>query len=115
MKKNELDKELTPNSHNNINGLNTKEFSTFKNNIRKDVKGNVISKRNSPVKKTKHHAYLIDNVVPGKDIANIIEIESFKKYNLNEEEEIEDNNEEQKAETFEDNNVVISQGCCFVF
>ena len=115
MKKNELDKELTPNSHNNINGSNTKEFSTFKNNIRKDVKGNVISKRNSPVKKTKHHAYLIDNVVPGKDIANIIEIESFKKYNLNEEEEIEDNNEEQKAETFEDNNVVISQGCCFVF
>ena len=54
-------------------------------------------------------------MVPGKDIANIIEIESFKKYNLNEEEEIEDNNEEQKAETFEDNNVVISQGCCFVF
>ena len=36
---------------------------------------------------------------PGKDIANIIEIESFKKYNVNEEEEeIEDNNEEQKAE-----------------
>ena len=116
MEKNELDKELTPKSHNNINGLNTKEFSTFKNNIRKDVKGNVISKRNSPIKKTKHHAYLIDNVVPGKDIANIIEIESFKKYNVNEEEEeIEDNNEDQKADTFGDNNVVISHGCCFIF
>ena len=104
---------MTTKSNNNSNGFNSTIFSSFKNNPRKDAKGNLITKNKSPIKKSKHHAYLIDNLVPGKDLANIIEVESFKKYNV--EEEIENDNEVQKEEKFEDNNVVVSHGCCFIF
>ena len=115
MLKNEFEKELTKKSNNNSNGLNSTVFSSFKNNQRKDGKGNLIIKKKFPVKKTKHHAYLIDDLIPGKNLTNIIEVESYKKYNVDEEEEeIEENKEIQKKEKLEDN-VVISQGCCFIF
>ena len=115
MLKNEFEKELTKKSNNNSNGLNSTVFSSFKNKQRKDGKGNLIIKKKIPVKKTKHHAYLIDDLIPGKSLANIIEVESYKKYNVDEEEEeMEENEEIQKEKKLEDN-VVISQGCCLIF
>ena len=115
MIKNEFDKELTTKSNNNSNGLNSTLYSSFKKNSRKDGKGNLIIKKKLAIKKTKHHAYLIDNLYPGKEIANIIEVESYKKYNINEEDEIEEDNEIHQKEKIEDNNIVISNGCCFIF
>ena len=109
MIKNEYNKELTTKSNNN-------SISSFKNKVRKDGKGNLIIKKKLPVKKTKHHAYLIDSLVPGKDIANVVEIESYKKYNLDEEEEIEEEPEQQpQGEKLEDKNVVTTHGCCNIF
>ena len=110
MIKNEYNKELTTKSNNNNEICST----SFKNNVRKDGKGNLIIKRDSPIKKTKHHAYLIDNLIPGKDIAHIVEVESYKKYNIDEE-EMEDDNEVHPEEKLEDNKVVVSHGCCLIF
>ena len=115
MIKNEYDKELTTKSNNNSNEMNSTFFSSFKNKVRKDGKGNLILKKKLPVKKTKHHAYLIDNLIPGKDLANVVEIESYKKYNLDDEEEIEEEPEQPKEEKLEDNNVVTTHGCCIIF
>ena len=115
MIKNEYDKELTTKSNNNSNEMNSTVFSSFKNKVRKDGKGNLILKKKLPVNKTKHHAYLIDNLIPGKDLANVVEIESYKKYNLDDEEEIEEEPEQPKEEKLEDNNVVTTHGCCIIF
>ena len=109
MIKNEYNKELTTKSNNNTN-----EIGSPKKHSRKDGKGNLILKKNSPVKKTKHHAYLIDNLIPGKDLANIVELESYKKYNIDEE-QMEDDNDIHPEEKLEDNKVVVSHGCCLIF
>ena len=44
---------------NNSNGFNSIAFSSFKNNPRKDAKGNLITKINHQSKKSKHHPYII--------------------------------------------------------
>ena len=88
-----------------------------KKKTRKDGKGNLILKKEKPFIKTKYHAYLIDDLIPGKEIANVIEVESYKKYNL-EDEEIEEEGEEvqnKNEQKLEETNVVISQGCCSIF
>ena len=110
MIKNEYNNELTTKSNNNTN-----EIGSPKKNLRKDGKGNLIlKKKDSPVKKTKHHAHLIDNLIPGKNLANIVEVESYKKYNLDEE-QMEDDKDIQPEEIQEENKVVVSHGCCLIF
>ena len=113
MIKNEYDKELTTKSNNNINEQGSP--SSYKKKIRKDGKGNIISKKKSPIKKTEHHAYLIDNLIPGQNLANIIDVESYKKYNIDSEEESEEEHQSEPKEKLEDNNIVTTQGCCFIF
>ena len=87
--------------------------------IRKDAKGNLILKKESKNLKSKFHVHLIDNIYPGKQIANIVNIESYKKYNLEEEEEEKniDNNFKSNNQNVEiDNNQsVIKQNCCNIF
>ena len=102
--------------------LNDTEKKMFKMNanklpdrkyIRKDAKGNLILKKKFPIKKTKHHAYLVDSVSPDKKLANVVDIESYKKYNLDE--EIEEDYEKEKEEKLEESNVVTTHGCCIAF
>jgi len=117
MLKNEFDKELTKSNNNNNNNNNLNEQgspSSFKKK-RRDGKGNTISKKEVPIKKSKHHAYLIDNLIPGQNIANIVNIESYKKYNVDSEEEDEEAPESQKEEKIEDTNVITKTGCCLIF
>jgi hypothetical protein len=100
---------------------NNSSISETKNKkIRKDAKGNLILKKESKNLKSKFHVHLIDNIYPGKQIANIVNIESYKKYNLEEEEEEEkniDNNFKSNNQNIEiDNNQsVIKQNCCNIF
>ena len=62
---------------------NNSSISETKNKkIRKDAKGNLILKKESKNLKSKFHVHLIDNVYPGKQIANIVNVESYKKYNF---------------------------------
>ena len=95
---------------------NSNEFSSaptsLQKKFRKDAKGNLILKKKFPIKKSKHHAYLIDVINPEKNIATIIDVESYKKYNLEEEIEEEDKEIEEK---FEESKTVTSQGCCIIF
>ena len=112
MNKNQIEKELakTNNITNEIGSV-----SSLKKK-RKDRKGNTISKKDSPIKKTKHHAYLIDNVISGQNIANIVNIESYKQYNKYSDESEEEAPESQKEEEkIEDNKVVTKTGCCIIF
>ena len=95
---------------------NSNEFSSaptsLQKKFRKDAKGNLILKKKFPIKKTKHHAYLIDIINPEKNIATIIGVESYKKYNV--EEEIEEE-EKESEEKLEESRTVTSQGCCLIF
>ena len=100
-------------AHNNSNEFRPMSPTSLQKRIRKDAKGNLILKKNSPIKKTKHHAYLVDAINPEKKIVNVQEIESYKQYNL-EEEEIEEN-EKEGEEKLEESNVITSQGCCIIF
>ena len=97
---------------------NSNEFSSaptsLQKKFRKDGKGNLILKKKFPIKKTKHHAYLIDVINPEKNVADIIDVESYKKYNLDEDEEIEEENKENE-EKLEESKTVIIQGCCIIF
>ena len=112
MQKNEFDQEIT-NTNNNLNEQGSPSSLKKK---RRDGKGNTISKKEIPIKKTKHHAYLIDNLNPDKNIANVINIESYKQYNVDsEEEEKEEVPESQKEEKIEDTQVITKTGCCFIF
>ena len=99
---------------------NNSSISETKNKkIRKDAKGNLILKKESKNLKSKFHVHLIDNIYPGKQIANIVNIESYKKYNLEEEDEEKniDNNFKSNNQNVEiDNNQsVIKQNCCNIF
>ena len=103
--------------NNNSNDFSSAPTSVQKKN-RKDAKGNLILKKKMPIKKTKHHAYLIDAIHPEKQLVDIVDIESYKKYNLDDEIIEEEENEpekEQKADNFEESKVVISQRCCMIF
>ena len=97
---------------------NSNEFSStapFPKKNRKDVKGNLILKKNQPNIKTIHHAYFIDNIDPNKKLVDIIDIESFKKYNLSGEEDNEEECEKENVEKLEESKVVVSKGCCYIF
>ena len=117
MIKNDKNKKLGNDNNNISNELGSREPTSSQKKTRKDGKGNLILKKEKPFKKTKYHAYLIDDLIPGKEIANVIEVESYKKYNL-EDEEIEEEGEEvqnKNEQKLEETNVVISQGCCSIF
>ena len=109
MQKNEIEE---PN-----NNLNEQGSPSSLKKKRRDGRGNTISKKEVPIKKTKHHAYLIDNLNPDKNIANIVNIESYKQYNLDSEEDEKEEapRESQKEDKIEDKNVVTKTGCCFIF
>jgi hypothetical protein len=118
---------MSKNEDNNKKGIgsddynnNSNEFSTagtsLQKKLRKDAKGNLILKKKFPIKKTKHHAYLIDTINPNKQLVDIIDIESYKKYNLEVDDEVEEENEkENNEEKLEESKVVVSQGCCNIF
>ena len=114
MLKNDKSKKLI--NDNISNELASREPTSAQKKFRKDAKGNLILKKEKPFLKTKYHAYLIDNIIPGKEIADVIDIESYKKYNL-EGDEIEEEGEEdqQKDIKIEETNTVTSQRCCNIF
>ena len=114
MIKNVDNKGILLESINNSNDFNSTAPSTMKKKQRKDANGNLILKKKIPVKKTKYHVNYIDNVIPGKELVNIIEIESYKRYNLNDE-DIEEEPEAPHEEKLEDNNIVTSHKCCSIF
>ena len=84
--------------------------------IRKDAKGNLILKKEKKKLKSKFHAHLVDNIYPGKQIANIIEVESYKKYNLDEIDNFEEEPKDLESDVkiTEEKNV-IKQKCCNIF
>ena len=100
----------------NNNNISTLSDGKVKK-LRKDAKGNLILKKEKKKIKSKFHAHLVDNLYPGKQIAHIIEIESFKKYNL----ESDENNIEEEPKDLEGNNIIqedkniTKQRCCNIF
>jgi hypothetical protein len=101
MIKNEENKKVTGSDIvNNSNEFNasTRPTTFQKMKFRKDAKGILILKKKIQIKKTKHHAYFIDTLDPKKSLVTIIDIESYKKYNLDNEDEIEEETEPTKEE-----------------
>ena len=96
---------------------NSYEFSskvqTSPKKVRKDAKGNLILKKKFPVKKTKHHIYFLDKINENQKLADIIDVESYKKYNLDE--PVEEEEVEKEEEKLEESKVVVSQKCCTIF
>ena len=82
--------------------------------LRKDAKGNLIIKKDKRKMKSKFHVNLIDNVCPGKKLVHVIDIESYKKYNLDDGEIEENKPPNENAEIQEDKNET-KQRCCFIF
>ena len=103
---------------NNSNDFNssTRPTSFQKMKFRKDAKGILILKKKIQIKKTKHHAYFIDALDPKKSLVTIIDIESYKKYNLDNEDEIEEETEptkeEEEKQLISDAKIVKSNRCC---
>ena len=64
-------------------------------NPRKDGKGVPIIKKKLLIQKSKYHAYLRDDLFAGEKVADIIDVPSYKKYNMDSE-IIEEDNEEEK-------------------
>ena len=99
----------------NKNTNNT--LSNNKKKIRKDGKGVPIAKKKLLIKKTKHHAYLKDDLFTGENIAQIIDIPSYKKYNMDSE-IIEEVNEDEQNNNKLDVNVHKEshncQCCCII-
>ena len=131
MTKNENNKEKNINIEQNFSTIYSGETNknsnpSLNNNqkrLRKDGKGIPIIKKKLLFKKTKHHAYLRDELYQNEEIANIIDIPSYKKYNLEGDiiEEEEDNNEEIENNIMNNNlNVEINKDmhqcqCCSIF
>ena len=82
--------------------------------IRRDAKGNLIIKKEKRKMKSKFHVNLIDNVCPGKQLVHVIDIESFKKYNL-EDDEIEENKSPNENEEIQKDKSETKQRCCYIF
>ena len=103
---------------NNSNEFNasTRPTTFQKMKFRKDAKGILILKKKIQIKKTKHHAYFIDALDPKKSLVTIIDIESYKKYNLDNEDEIEEETEptkeEEEKQLISDAKIVKSNRCC---
>ena len=119
MIKNEENKKVTGSDIvNNSNEFNasTRPTTFQKMKFRKDAKGILILKKKIQIKKTKHHAYFIDALDPKKSLATIIDIESYKKYNLDNEDEIEEETEptkeEEEKQLISDAKIVKSNRCC---
>ena len=128
MTKNENNKDKNINVEQNYSkiysGETNKNSNPSLNNqkcLRKDGKGIPIIKKKLLFKKTKHHAYLRDDLYAEEKIANIIDIPSYKKYNREGDiiEEEEDSNEQ--IENNNNNlNVEINKDmqkcqCCSIF
>jgi len=113
MSKNEYNKGLTNESLNNNSNEAIVTVPSLKKKIRKDAKGNLIVKKKIPIKKSKFHAYLVDDITQGKNVADIINVESYKRYNLDDE-GIEEE-EAQPPEIIEENAVTNHQSCCLIF
>ena len=120
MIKNDENKKVTGSDiNNNSNELSssTRPTSFQKVKFRKDAKGNLILKKKMQIKKTKHHIYFIDKLNPKKPLVTTIEIESYKKYNLEGEEEVEEEikKEEENKQLISESQIVKSNGCCNLF
>ena len=119
MIKNEENKKVTGSDIvNNSNEFNasTRPTTFQKMKFRKDAKGILILKKKIQIKKTKHHAYFIDTLDPKKSLVTIIDIESYKKYNLDNDDEIEEETEptkeEEEKQLISDAKIVKSNRCC---
>ena len=103
--------ETNKNSNNSLNNNNT-------NNIRKDGKGIPITKKQL-FKKTNHHAYLKDELEPGQSITHIVDIPSYKQYNIDsdiiEEEEDDEEEEQNNNIKIEINKEMTNCQCCICY
>ena len=110
--------DINNNSNNDLS-VSTRPTS-FQKKFRKDAKGNLILKKKMQIKKTKHHISFIDKIKKKKDLVTIIDIESYKKYNLeNEDEIVEENNnnnniKEDNKQLVGETNIVTTHGCCTI-
>ena len=96
------------------NNNNTSYSSETKvKKIRKDAKGNLIIKKERKKLKSKFHANLVDDLIPGKELAHVIEIESYKKYNLESEEE--NPNDKNEKKEINEEKTETKQRCCSIF
>ena len=113
--------------NNNSNDLSiSSRPTTFQKKLRKDAKGNLIIKKNMKSKKTKYHISFLDKIDKTKKLATVINIESYKKYNLdNAGDELDENaeennnndinkNKEDKKQLIEDTNIISSNRCCII-
>ena len=99
---------------NNYNSSFSSESKAKK--IRKDAKGNLILKKEKKKLKSKFHVHLVDNLYPGKELAHVIEIESYKKYNLESEENIEDiEKDPNEVKEITEEKTETKQRCCNIF
>ena len=91
--------------------------------IRKDAKGIPILKKKLKIKKTKHHIYFVDQLDPKRSLEDVVQIESYKKYNLDGEEEIEEESGEKEdnkqiavdKEQLQETKTIYTQKCCHIF
>ena len=108
--------DINNNSNNDLS-VSTRP-TTFQKKYRKDAKGNLIMKKKMNIKKTKHHISFVDKINSAKDLVTIIDIESYKKYNLENENEIEEEEEtnkiEEKKQLVGEANIVTTHGCCVI-
>ena len=108
--------DINNNSNNDLS-VSTRPTS-FQKKFRKDAKGNLILKKKIQIKKTKHHISFIDKLDTSKNLVSIIDIESYKKYNLQNEDEIveeEENNVKEDNKQLEgETNIVTTHGCCII-
>ena len=106
--------DINNNSNNDLS-VSTRPTS-FQKKFRKDAKGNLILKKKIQIKKTKHHITFVDKLNPSKNLVTIIDIESYKKYNLDNEDEIEEETEptkeEEEKQLISDAKIVKSNRCC---
>ena len=119
MIKNEENKKITGSDiNNNSNELtsSTRPTSFQKMKFRKDAKGILILKKKISVKKTKHHMYFIDKINPNQSLVTTIEIESYKKYNLEGDEFLEEEiNKEENNQLISDKQIINTNKCCNIF
>ena len=104
--------------NNSIQTNNNTSFSSESKvkKIRKDAKGNLILKKEKKKLKSKFHVHLVDNLYPGKELAHVIEIESYKKYNLESEENIEDiEKDPNEIKEITEEKTETKQRCCNIF
>ena len=111
--------DINNNSNNDLS-VSTRPTS-FQKKFRKDAKGNLILKKKIQIKKTKHHITFVDKLNQSKNLVTIIDIESYKKYNLENEDEIVEEEENNNNNIKEDNkqlvgetNIVTTHGCCTI-